>query len=155
MLLGRCVSHPRWRHVTIGTGATLVALAAVVSSAATTPRREHVLSIHPLDRGVVYTASALGTALLAYATIDWIAERFPAATDPLRRAGQMTLTLYLAHVFLFNLVVDWLGWIEPAGLDVALAFALAFWVIAVAGAVTWQRRYGTGPAERVYRAVGG
>jgi uncharacterized membrane protein YeiB len=67
----------------------------------------------------------------------------------------MTLTLYLAHVVVFNLVVDWLGWIEPAGLDVALAFAAGFWVIGITAAVTWQRRRGIGPAERVYRAVGG
>ncbi len=60
----------------------------------------------------------------------------------------MTLTLYLAHVFVFNLVVDWFGWIEPAGLDVALVFAFGFWVIGITGAVMWQRRYGIGPTER-------
>jgi uncharacterized membrane protein YeiB len=155
MLLGRLLSHPNWRRVTIGTGITLVGVAALASTRATTPLQEHLLSIHPFDRGVVYTASALGTALLAYATIDWIAERFPEATDPLRRAGQMTLTLYLAHDLVFNLVVDWLGCIEPAGRDVALAFALGFWVVGITAAVTWQRRHGIGPAERVYRAVGG
>jgi uncharacterized membrane protein YeiB len=155
MLLGRFLPQPKWRQVTIATGLALVAVAALTSTRATTPFQEHLLSIHPFDRGVVYTASALGTALLAYATIDWIAERFPVATDPLRRAGQMTLTLYLAHVFVFNLVVDWFGWIEPAGLDVALVFALGFWVLGITGAVMWQRRYGVGPAERVYRAVGG
>jgi uncharacterized protein len=103
----------------------------------------------------VYVASALGTALVAYALIDWLAERLPRATDPLRRAGQMTLTLYLLHVFVFNAVVDWLGWIRPAGLDVALWFAVGFWVLAIAGAAWWQRRYGIGPAERFYRAFGG
>jgi uncharacterized membrane protein YeiB len=67
----------------------------------------------------------------------------------------MTLTLYVLHVLVFNLVVDWLGWIEPAGIDVALLFALGFWVLGIAVAVAWNRRFGTGPAERVYRALGG
>jgi uncharacterized membrane protein YeiB len=155
ILLGRLLTHPNWRMITIAVATVLIGLSALASTMATTPFQEQLLSIHPFDRGLVYTASALGTALLAYATIDWIAGRLPEATDPLRRAGQMTLTLYLTHVFVFNLVVDWLGWIEPAGLDVALAFALGFWVIGIAAAVTWQRRRGIGPAERVYRAVGG
>ena len=35
----------------------------------------------------------------------------------------MSLTLYVAHGLVFNLVVDWLGWIEPGGLGRALTFA--------------------------------
>ena len=58
-------------------------------------------------------------------------------------------------MFVFNLVVDWLGWIEPAGLDVALLFAVVFWIVAIAAAAAWQRRFGIGPAERFYRAFGG
>ena len=27
----------------------------------------------------------------------------------------MTLTLYIAHVLVFNFVVDWMGWVEPPG----------------------------------------
>jgi len=114
-----------------------------------------VLSTNPLDRSIVYVTSALGTALLAYAAIDWLAERFAVATDPLRRAGQLTLSLYLAHVLVFNLLVDWLGWVEPAGTSSALLFAAGFWVGAIALAAWWQRRFGRGPAEYVYRAFGG
>jgi uncharacterized membrane protein YeiB len=155
IVLGRIVRTPWWRPAVVGVGLALVTIAAVGSTAATTERAAILLSINPFDRGVVYVASALGTALLAYAGIDWLADRYPAATDPLRRAGQMTLTLYVLHVLVFNLVVDWLGWIEPAGIDVALLFALGFWVLGIAVAVAWNRRFGTGPAERVYRALGG
>ena len=76
-------------------------------------------------------------------------------TDPVRRAGQMTLTLYVAHVIVFNLVVDWLGLIRPDGLRTALTFALAFWIVAIVAGATWHRRFGRGPTERVYRALGG
>ena len=36
----------------------------------------------------------------------------PAIVDTLRRAGQMSLTIYLAHALVFNLVVDWLEMID-------------------------------------------
>lgn len=155
MLLGRVLRTPWWRPAVTALGCALVSIAAVASTAVTTDLTAVLFSIDPFDRGLVYVTSALGTALLAYAGIDWIAERFPTATDPLRRAGQMTLTLYVLHVLVFNFVVDWLGWIEPAGIDVALAFALGFWALGIAAAVAWNRRLGMGPAERIYRALGG
>ncbi len=155
MVLGRLVRTTWWRSTALGAGFGLVGVGWLVSSQAATNFEDVAFSINPLDRGVVYTASALGTALVAYACIDWLATRYPVATDPLRRAGQMTLSLYVAHVLVFNLVVDWLGWIEPAGIEVALAFALGFWIVGIAAAVAWQRRFGVGPAERIYRTFGG
>ena len=155
MLLGRSLRTSWWRPAAIGSGIALFLVAAVASSEATTSFRTVLLSTWPHDRGLLYSASALGTALIAYGVVDWLAVRFPVATDPLRRAGQMTLTLYIAHVLVFKLLVDWIGWIDPAGLDVAVTFALAFWVVGIVAAVAWQRRYGIGPLERVYRAVGG
>ncbi len=155
IVLGRILGTAWWRPAAIAVGFVLYSLATIVASSAVTPFQATLLSDDPLDRGLVYVASALGTALIAYAAIDWLAERGPALFDPLRRAGQMTLTLYLAHILVFNYVVDWLGWIEPAGLDVALAFSLSFWVVGITAATMWTRRFGRGPAERVYRAVGG
>lgn len=155
MVLGRLVRTTWWRSAALGAGLTLVGVGWVVSSHAASAFDDVAISINPLDRGVVYTASALGSALVAYAGIDWLATRYPVATDPLRRAGQMTLSLYIAHVLVFNLVVDWLGWIEPAGVEVALAFALGFWIVGIAAAVAWQRRFAVGPAERIYRTIGG
>ena len=155
MLLGRTLRSNWWRPAAIGSGIALILVATLASAAATTPFRTVLLSTSPHDRGLLYSASALGTALVAYGVVDWLAVRFPVATDPLRRAGQMTLTLYIAHVLVFKLLVDWIDWIEPAGVDLALTFALAFWVVGIVAAVAWQRRFGIGPLERVYRAVGG
>lgn len=159
IVLGRTLHTAWWRPTTIAVGLGLVALAGLVSMTlgGSEPRGrvDVVVSIAPYDRGLLYVASALGTSLAAYAIIDWFAERLPAPTDPLRRAGQMTLTLYLLHIVVFNLLVDWLGWVEPAGLDVALAFAATFWVAAIWAAQWWQRRFRRGPAEVVYRAFGG
>ena len=52
----------------------------------------------------------------------------------------MSLTLYVAHALVFDLVVDWLGWIRPTGLDTALVFAAGYWIVAIAGASWWHRR---------------
>jgi uncharacterized protein len=155
IVLGRTIAGSRWRPATLAGGGLLVLLAWTLSTSSSSEFQDVAFSLDPYDRGAVYLASALGTALVAYASIDWLAERFPSATDPLRRAGQLTLSLYLAHIFVFNVVVDWLGWIEPAGVGTALAFAASFWLVAVVAGMAWQRRFGRGPAEYVYRAFGG
>ncbi len=155
IVLGRILAAPWWRGATVATSLGLVGGAWLLSLLPATDLQEVAVSTNPLDRGVVYVASALGTALLAYVVVDWLAERFPSATDPLRRAGQLTLSLYLAHILVFNLVVDWLGWVRPAGTGAALVFAAGFWVAAITVASWWQRRFGRGPAEYVYRAFGG
>lgn len=155
IVLGRMLMTTRWRSATIGTGMVLVASTSILASLPVTGITAIACSLDPFDRSIVYVASALGTALVAYATIDWIAERFPTPTDPLRRAGQLTLSLYLAHIVVFKLLVDWLGWIEPGGVGTALVFAAGFWVAAVVTGTLWQRHFGRGPAEYVYRAFGG
>ena len=155
MVLGRLLVKDWWRPAALALGFTLFGLASLVTSTATTEFGWVLLSTDPFERGLVYTASALGTALIAYASLDWAANRFPRATDPLRRTGQMTLTLYLGHVFVFIALVRRLGLIEPSGLDVALTLALGYWIVAIAVAVWWSRRFGLGPAERFYRTFGG
>ena len=56
---------------------------------------------------------------------------------------------------MFDLVVDWLGWIRPTGLDTALAFAGRYWLVADRRRRAWRRRFGIGPVEWVYRWLGG
>ncbi|MFK7917724.1 MAG: DUF418 domain-containing protein [Ilumatobacter sp.] len=159
MVVGRYLAAPEWRLWCGGLGFSLFALAALVSGQATTPFTQHLLSTVAFDRGLMYVASALGTALIALAGLSWLADQATGIgaemIDPLRRAGQMTLTLYIAHILLFNLVVDWLGLVDPAGLGTALAFAFGFWVVAITAGALWHQRFGRGPAERIYRSIGG
>ena len=117
IVLGRVLGRTSWRTSVGGLGLMLVGAATMANDTATTDFQSVVLSTEPSSRGVVYVASALGTALMAYVVIDIIAERFPRPVDPLRRAGQMTLTLYLLHIVVFNFAVDWMGWVMiPLGL---------------------------------------
>lgn len=153
--LGRFLGRDGWRPVTIATGAALYTGAVIANAAGTTPRALELLSDDPFDRGIVYVASALGTALLAFGAISWLADRFATTpvVDALRRAGQMSLTIYLGHALVFNLIVDWLDLLEPRGVGTALTAASVYWIGATAASVAYQRRYGRGPAERVYRRL--
>lgn len=110
-------------------------------------------STGPFDRGVLYTLTTVGSSLMAVSLVGWIAERTAdsAATKVLADTGRTTLTLYVGHVLVYNLLVHKLEWIHPAGLGTALLFAATYWICAVAIATTIQRTWGIGPLEWVYR----
>jgi uncharacterized membrane protein YeiB len=155
IVLGRMLPLPSWRPAAAGLGLMLYAAATLTSTAATGDRALVLLSDDPFSRSLVYTASALGTALVAYSTISWFADRFveTTAVDVLRRAGQMSLTIYIGHALVFNLAVDTLEVLDPGGLGVALVAASVYWLVAIAASVAYQRRYGRGPVERLYRKL--
>lgn len=155
IVIGRHLDAAQLTATLVGAGLVLFASATIVSTLSSTPFQEFVLSTDPASRSLPYTASALGTSMIAFGAVSWAAERFPTVTDPLRRAGQLSLTIYLAHIAVFNLFVHWLELIEPGGIGTSLAFAGAFWVVAIGAATWWHRRFGRGPAERVYRALSG
>ncbi|MGA9275456.1 heparan-alpha-glucosaminide N-acetyltransferase domain-containing protein, partial [Ilumatobacter sp.] len=133
IVVGRSLSSPDWRLWCGGLGLVLYAVARLANGFADTPFRDQLLSDDPYERGLVYVASALGTALVAFAGISWIADTATGIgaqmIDPLRRAGQMSLSIYIAHILVFNLLVDWLGWIGPGGVGTALWFAVGFWAV--------------------------
>ena len=155
IVLGRLLATTWWRPAASGAGFVLVAIATLANSTATGDRSLVLLSNDPFERGLAYTASALGTALLAFAAIAWIADRLAdtATIGALQQAGQMSLTIYLGHALVFELLVDQLDLIQPGGLGTALAFALGFWLTATAAAIAYARRFGRGPAEVLYRRL--
>jgi len=155
IVLGRQLPGERWRVPTVALGLALFSTASIAALAAEGPRRSVLLADDPFTRSLVYTASALGTALLAFAVLSALAERHAASplTSVLRRAGQLSLTIYVMHALVFNLLVDWLDVVTPGSLWTALGFAAAFWVLAVAAGAAYQRRFGRGPLERLYRAL--
>lgn len=122
-------------------------------AAAVLPVHPLLRSTDPFDRGLLYLATAIGSTLVAISAIGWLAERTrdATATQVLADTGRTTLTLYVGHVLVFDLLVDWLGWVKPAGVGTALALALGYWVLAVAVSVEIQRRFRHGPLEWVYR----
>jgi uncharacterized membrane protein YeiB len=153
--LGRVLTREWWQPLAVATGFMLFSGGTLINSTATTDRALVLLSDDPLERGFAYTMSALGTALLAFSAVWWLAERFheTSAVDWLRRAGQMSLTIYILHALVFCLLVDWLDLVEPGSLGTSLLFALTYWVVSTAAAVAYHKRFGRGPAEYVYRKL--
>ena len=118
---------------------------------------QRALSTNNHDHSFLHVTSTLAVALLAFCSISLLTDSRPTSrvVEFLARTGQMTLSIYLAHVLVFNLVVHWLNWVRPTGLDTALVLSLSFYVVAVPVSSMLKRRYGIGPCERVYRAFGG
>ena len=116
-----------------------------------------LLSTQPLNRGMLFSLGTLATAVVALCLVSLVVERAShlALTQLLARAGRMTLSVYLLHVIFFNLVVHQLHWVGGTGLDTALVLSLSFYVVALLLASGWNKHFGLGPAERVYRAFGG
>jgi uncharacterized membrane protein YeiB len=124
---------------------------------ADTPLRSVLLATDPYSRSLNYTVSVLGSSIAAFCVIGWIADatRDSFVTRAVAAAGRTTLTLYFLHAIVFNAAVTRWHFIRPTGLDTALVFAGAFWLIAIAAAAWWQQRFGIGPTEWVYRRFGG
>jgi uncharacterized membrane protein YeiB len=72
----------------------------------------------------------------------------------LQRSGQITLTLYLCHAFIFNAVVHWFGWVQPGSFTTPFIFSCVVTTLLIAIGAWWQRAIGKGPVEVVYRKFG-
>ncbi len=161
MVLGRHLGQVRL-GLLAAVGASTTAVTYLVNHIVTDGRADDSVwitlwSTRPFDRGLVYTAGTLGSALAAYAVVTSAAERWRASTPMrvLQSAGEMTLSIYVAHVLVFRAIVDRAQMVGSTGLDTSLVFALTFWVLALVIAAWWRRFVGLGPLERVYRRFGG
>ncbi|MGA0878693.1 MAG: DUF418 domain-containing protein, partial [Ilumatobacteraceae bacterium] len=138
-------------------GSYVVATAARIAGLRDNAVIHTVTSMQPNSRGLLYVVSTAGIAVLAVLTLNGLATRC-ASTRPVRhlqRAGQMTLSLYLLHVLYFYAVVEWSELVTSTGLGAALLLAGTFWILAIALGSWWHHRLGRGPAERLYRWLGG
>lgn len=152
MMLGRLLPFTtQWRTRLAIAGAGLLTLGYVAGTFL--PWHPTLRSTGPFERGICYVAAAVGSTLLAVSLLGWLFHRWhrSRATTLLAPAGRTSLTLYVAHILVFNLLVHRLHWVHPAGLGTSLLFALAYWVLAVAVAHQVQRRWAIGPLEWVYR----
>jgi uncharacterized protein len=158
MVVGRILGSAGANRDIIGTGVALLGFAVVgrwlLWDDADT-RARAVFSTDPFDRGLLYVMGALGTALAAYGVISWLVDRLAdvPVVDGLRRAGQLSLTIYVLHALVFNLLVDTLGFIDQGHVFTALLLAVVVWGTATVAAAAWQPRHERGPLEQVYRSI--
>lgn len=166
MVTARFLAHRWMTAITAMLGVAFATVAALGRTIAhdgawaavdgTVPPRIAVLfSTDPFDRGLLYTLSALGTAMVGFAVVTEIVRRVgrPAVIDVLARAGQVSLTVYVLHALVFNLLVDVWGWVTPDGVGTALVFAVLVWGVGTVWAAWWQLRWVRGPFEQVYRSI--
>ena len=117
----------------------------------------HLVSTQPFDRSVLYVLASLGVVVTVFLIITILCEKF---RDSLgvrlaQTTGQLTLTIYLAHIFIYNFVVTQGGLVQPTGLDTAMTMSIVVFIAAVIWANWWSPLFGRGPAERLYRRFGG
>lgn len=164
MIIGRhfaTFAQWRWRVASVCIGVVVGVYSAASILDATHSRENSIVwsltSMHTFERSLPHTATTLAIAVLAVIVIVSAAERFSSSSVvvPFQRAGQLTLSLYLLHVLVYYVFVEWTGWITLSSVTAALVFALAYWVVAIALGSWWHHRIGRGPAEVVYRAFGG
>jgi uncharacterized protein len=170
ILLGRHIHHLSKIRLRLMFASILLMLATHAANFLFTPSSQIVnrdfvlaklLSTQPLDRGVLFSLGTLATAVVALCLVSFIVEcalrtiALRLFVKLLARAGRMTLSVYLFHVVFFNLVVHRLHWVGATGLDTALVLSMSFYVVALFIASGWNKHFGLGPAERVYRAFGG
>lgn len=104
-----------------------------------------------------YMLAAGGTATALIMLAVGFAQRFPGApgTRALVAAGQLALTIYVAHVLIGMGALSAVGRLENQSLPFAVAASAAFYAIAVAFAVLWRKRFDRGPLEWVMRKWSG
>ena len=117
----------------------------------------HLVSTQPFDRSVLYVFASLGVVVTVFLLITILCEKFHDSLGirVAQTTGQLTLTIYLAHIFIYNIVVTQVGLVQPTGLDTAMTMSIIVFVAAVIWANWWSPLFGRGPAERLYRRFGG
>jgi uncharacterized protein len=117
--------------------------------------RAAAVSLQPFDRGILYVVSTLGIAIVATWAIERLVGRFPrsAITAALAQAGRMSLTIYVAHIVVYKLIVDVFDLIRSTGLGTALAFSAVVYLLGIGSAWMILARYEHGPVEWLYRKI--
>ena len=75
------------------------------------------------------------------------------ALTPLIQAGQMALTLYLAHVFIGVTAIEWFIPRDRESVIVLFACVIGFAVVSVIFASVWRRFHKRGPVEWAMRRL--
>lgn len=142
--------------ILLGVFLSTAGLSALLVRGATTlgldaPSAHAVFGMTPMPPFPTYILGSGSLAGLVVLLTIGLAERVP--LRPIRHAGQLALTLYVAHVLL--LIAPLLG-LQALGLplrDVLLPL-LGIWLAgATAAAHAWRRRHARGPLEHLLRRL--
>lgn len=104
-----------------------------------------------------YIISAGSSAVVVLIACLYVSERFSDSLIHrwLYQTGQLSLTLYVAHVIMGMGVLEAIGRLENQTISFSLFSALVFCVCGMAFSVLWLRVFKTGPLEWLFRRVAG
>lgn len=130
-------------------------LTAWARTASDNPDFESLFWTKPLPPQPIYFLSALGTAFVVIALCLLIGQRYAhlPIIQALVAAGQIALTLYIAHVILGMGILDTFGVLENRSLGFVVGYSLVFFAVSVWFAEKWKKSYRHGPLEWVMRRV--
>ena len=136
------------------------ALVALLTRGASPENAEAVVALlgsEALPPMPFYMLAGGGTAVAVIMLAVAFAQRFPraAATRALVAAGQLSLTIYVAHVLIGMGGLSAVGRLENQSLPFAIAASAAFYALAITFAVLWRKRFARGPLEWVMRRASG
>ena len=116
---------------------------------------EILLSTAMLPPMPQYVIAAGGLAVAVIVCCLHLAERFADSRVVmcLQRTGQVSLTLYVAHVMVGMGVLGAFGRLENQTIGFALLSAGAFCALGVMFGVLWLQRFRAGPLEWVFRKI--
>ncbi|MGB0505695.1 MAG: DUF418 domain-containing protein [Pikeienuella sp.] len=149
------------RLIIIGGG--LIIVAEIISAALSyplalvAPELLDMAKTSPIPPGPLYIVSGIGAACL----LTGLCLRF---SQILTRAGliaffapagRMTLTLYIAHIYIGMGLMEELGLIGVGTGDQAVTWSISFCAAAAIGAFLWSRRFKRGPLESLMRKISG
>ena len=110
----------------------------------------------PFSRSLISIASASGTALLVIVLSIQVADKVGPSKwlRPFAATAQMSLTLYILHIGIFQLFlqISGLGKMDNC-LEFALLWAAIFCLVAIPFSYYWVGHFGRGPIEKILRWV--
>jgi uncharacterized protein len=133
-------------RVTIGDGSVLEMTSEEVTFLFSTS------IIPPLPQ---YIISAGSSAVVVLVACLYFSERFSESNISkwLYKTGQLSLTLYVAHVIIGMGILESIGWLENQTINFSLLSALTFCVCGTVFSVVWLKFFKTGPLEWIFRKV--
>jgi uncharacterized protein len=102
-----------------------------------------------------YIISAGSSAVVVLVACLYFSERFSESNINkwLYKTGQLSLTLYVAHVIIGMGILESIGRLENQTINFSLLSALTFCVCGIVFSVVWLKFFKTGPLEWIFRKV--
>ncbi|WP_250207498.1 DUF418 domain-containing protein [Alteromonas oceanisediminis] len=102
-----------------------------------------------------YMLSAASSAVIVLVGCFYLADKFQSSklSQWLTQTGQVSLTLYVAHVILGMGILDSLGLLNNQPIGVALFSAFLFCFSSIVFSVCWLNKFKTGPLEWVFKKL--